>query len=241
MANYESYGPIVAGLKSAEILKSNSITDIETNKLNFSDTDTIMAVSKTINKQDPFNFCSLRQVLIECFDKKVTSPEMRQNFQEQLPLLFQNPCPETLRKNLEVCFQEELPAKPSSKTLLQITWEELNPKLTRHLNQIGKTLKHLEKMFKHSDLLAAPESSIVVSLTPDQQKVLNGPNWQLIMGPASMGKTIVIQVKALQLLKVGEPVLVIAPESVLPRYLELFSSRGYIKSKHYELNYRIAN
>lgn len=67
-------------------------------------------------------------------------------------------------------------------------------------------------------------SSKVVLLTPDQQRALNGPQRQFIVGAAGTGKTIVLQAKALELLERHEyrSVLVLAPESYCRKYKELF-------------------
>jgi hypothetical protein len=82
---------------------------------------------------------------------------------------------------------------------------------------------------------------VVILLNPDQQKVINGPNRQIIFGAAGTGKTIVLQSKAIELLSKGESVSVFAPAPCMALYQLLFDSYGFKDYKIYNWNNRIAS
>ena len=81
----------------------------------------------------------------------------------------------------------------------------------------------LEK-WNHPDVEYSKD--LYIWLDPDQAKVMNHPyHLQIIIGPASTGKTILIQLKILEMLKKNENVLVILPSSTLvSKYQSFFEN-----------------
>lgn len=76
--------------------------------------------------------------------------------------------------------------------------------------------------------------SKVFLLTPDQQQALQGPRRQFIIGAPGTGKTIVLQTKAIELLRQKQSVLILAPESYASKYANLFENENFEK-KTYEV------
>lgn len=64
-------------------------------------------------------------------------------------------------------------------------------------------------------------NSKIIILTPDQQKALRGPKHLYILGPAGVGKTLILMEKAVRLLKTGEKVLILTAKGFIPKYEEL--------------------
>lgn len=70
-------------------------------------------------------------------------------------------------------------------------------------------------------------TSKVMYLAPDQLRALKGPNRQFIVGAAGVGKTIVLQAKAVHLLRTGQSVIVFTTELNKMQYENLFKTFGF--------------
>lgn len=68
-------------------------------------------------------------------------------------------------------------------------------------------------------------------LSPDQLEALNGPERQFLIGPAGTGKTVILQAKALELLRDGKSVTVVPPAGIGWQYKKLFDDNGYTRYK----------
>lgn len=89
--------------------------------------------------------------------------------------------------------------------------------------------KKPSKQSRHSTLIAdTPQGyeklSHAIWLTPDQIAAMQGPNRQFIVGAAGSGKSIVLQMKILQLLQNAGKILVFAADGFVREYKELLNS-----------------
>ena len=106
-------------------------------------------------------------------------------------------------------------------------------------NEGGKASKIVEKISKQQPLSKwkNPEVRPILCywLDPIQSEIMNDSNpYQIIVGPASTGKTILIQLKVCQILQKGEnvAVLIILPLEILKvKYLQFFDTWGFTEVK----------
>lgn len=70
-----------------------------------------------------------------------------------------------------------------------------------------------------------------IILTPEQTAAVEAPNRQFIVGPAGTGKTIILQAKALEMLRDGKSVFVFCPPWYASKYKRLFDQNGFANYK----------
>lgn len=84
---------------------------------------------------------------------------------------------------------------------------------------------------RKNDRKTEPENIIKLTkfiiLTPEQKRALDGPRRQFIVGAAGSGKTIIIQSKALELLRDGKSVFVFTPPWYAIKYKQLFDEHNF--------------
>lgn len=72
----------------------------------------------------------------------------------------------------------------------------------------------------------------IILLTPEQKAGFEGPPRQFIIGPAGGGKTIIVQAKALELLKAEKSVGVVTTAFYAKHYAEVFGQHGFTSKQH---------
>ena len=75
-----------------------------------------------------------------------------------------------------------------------------------------------------------PEQAILAKqflfLNPDQLRIWNGPRQQFFNGSSGSGKTILLQFKALQCVKLGEKAVILVPSSLIALYNDFFAKNS---------------
>lgn len=66
-------------------------------------------------------------------------------------------------------------------------------------------------------------------LTPEQKAALDGPERQFVIGAAGTGKTVILQLKALELLQKGKSVFIFCPPWFATKYKQLFDEYKFTR------------